>query len=187
MQGPGSYSQGKQAKHAEPSSGAAPAVAMTESREARKACPPGCCSGSQGQDVGFLVPLADALAPQNSLKRGTSAEANGRNVSQRSVRFSLDLQELGRSPAAANNNSATPGASCLKNSGAQPVHQYSIAIETAPSAESAFSMASVRLLLTQKQFILPFGGSTCASDCISDVPKAQLWRSECCKLAWTLP
>lgn len=135
----------KQAKHAEPSSSAAPAVAMTESREARKACPPGCCSGSQGQDVGFLVPLADALAPQNSLKRGTSAEANGRNVSQRSVRFSLDLEELGRSPAAANNNSATPAASCLKNSGAQPVHQYSIALETAPSAESAFSMASVRL------------------------------------------
>ncbi|BDA49930.1 hypothetical protein COCOBI_15-0580 [Coccomyxa sp. Obi] len=120
---------------------------MTGNREASKACPPGCCSRTEGQDISFLVPLADALAPQNSHKRGTTAEANGRNVSQRSVRFSLDLQELGRSPAAANNNSAIPAASCLKNSGAQPVRKYTLAsaLETAPSAESDFSMASVPL------------------------------------------
>lgn len=137
----------KQAKHVEPSSGTAPAVAMKGSREASKACAPGCCSGRQAQDVSFLVPLAEALAPQNTLKRGTAAEASSRNVSQRSVRFSLDLQEVIRSPVATNNNSATPGASCLKNSGAQPAHKYTIvtALETAPSTESAFSMASVRL------------------------------------------
>lgn len=70
------------------SSAREPAAAL----ESIKAGLSGCCSDLIAQGDTFLHPLADTLAAQTSHKRGITAQPMSRNVSLRSVHFSLELE-----------------------------------------------------------------------------------------------
>lgn len=114
-----------------------PPAALKSNKQGSKACPPGCCSSRSAQDDSFLSPLADILGAQASHKHASIAQPISRNVSQRSVCFSLDL-ETRRAPLTGASGSADASSESCKSSQQQGAAAVASQQASSLSASSAF-------------------------------------------------